>query len=312
MDKLLFKKINEYETIIIHRHLRADLDALGSQLGLCYTLRNRFPNKKIYAVGDASVKYSFIGNMDIIEDSEYKNALAIIVDVAVACMVSDERYKLAKEVFVIDHHKNDCDITKNHLCDTSKVAAAEYIVELLFKNNFIIPAEAATCFYGGIISDGGRFMYGNNLADTLLCASKLVNVGADYKFIYNNLYTETLEERLKKNYFSGKVEIIKNVAYLKNNQDVFDRFPCEFNDISRGMLSVMSGIKEIKIWLNFTYDVSKDKIIGEFRSRDISIVDIAKKYGGGGHELACGATIENWDVVNKVINDFVLLANKED
>jgi len=78
------------------------------------------------------------------------------------------------------------------------------------------------------------------------------------------------------------------------------------------MLSVMSGIEEIKIWLNFTYDISKNAIIGEFRSRSIPIVDVAKKYGGGGHELACGATLDNWDIVDFVINDFVELSKLED
>jgi phosphoesterase RecJ-like protein len=66
----------------------------------------------------------------------------------------------------------------------------------------------------------------------------------------------------------------------------------------------MSGVEEIKIWLNFTYDIFKNVIVGEFRSREIPIVDIAKKWGGGGHSLACGASISNWDDVELVIADF--------
>ena len=108
-----------------------------------------------------------------------------------------------------------------------------------------------------------------------------------------------------KNYFSNRFEMTPNgVAYLKNTHEVFEKFPREFNDISRGMLSVMSGVEEIKIWLNFTYDISRNVIVGEFRSRQIPIVDIAKKWGGGGHSLACGASIANWDDVELVIADF--------
>jgi hypothetical protein len=33
-------------------------------------------------------------------------------------------------------------------------------------------------------------------------------------------------------------------------------------------------------------------------------VDIAKKYGGGGHLLACGCTIYNKDDIDNIINDF--------
>lgn len=312
MEDKLFSKIKEYDTIIIHRHSRADLDALGSQIGLKKTLQYAYPNKKIYAVGDASRKYSFIGGMDLIEDSVYENALAIVVDVAVSNMVSDDRYKIAREVFVIDHHKNDCDFTENHLCDASRVAAAEYITYLLLKHGYTIPGDAATALYGGIITDSGRFLYGENLAESLLIASKLVSFGANPKYIYDNIYVESLESRQMKNYFSNRFEVIGGVAYLKNGPEVFQKFNVEFNDISRGMLSVMSGISEIEIWLNFTYDVAKDAVIGEFRSRSISIVDIAKKYGGGGHDLACGATLKDWNEVDLVINDFVELLKLED
>lgn len=305
MVDLLFNKIDEYQTIIIHRHNRPDGDALGSQLGLATTLKHKYPNKNIYVVGDESSRFKFLGNMNEISDETYNDALVIIVDVAVDYMISDDRYKLAKEVFVIDHHKNECNINAYHIVDTSRVAAAEFIASLLIDRGFEIPRYAATCFYCGIITDGGRFMYGSNLAQTLIVASKLVEAGANYNFIYTNIYVEKLEDKQMKNYFSNRFEMTENgVAYLKNTHEVFEKFPREFNDISRGMLSVMSGVEEIKIWLNFTYDISKDVIIGEFRSREISIVDIAKKWGGGGHSLACGASIANWDDVDLVIADF--------
>jgi phosphoesterase RecJ-like protein len=305
MIDLLFKKIEEYQTIIIHRHNRPDGDALGSQFGLAYTLKHKYPTKNIYVVGDSSNKYNFLGDMDEISDEVYNDALVIIVDVAVDYMISDNRYKLAKEVFVIDHHKNECNINAYHIVDTSRVAAAEFLASMLIERGFEIPQYAATCFYCGIITDGGRFMYGSNLAETLNVASKLVLAKADYNFIYTNIYVEKLEDKQMKNYFSNRFEMTPNgVAYLKNTHEVFEKFPREFNDISRGMLSVMSGVEEIKIWLNFTYDISKDVIVGEFRSREISIVDIAKKWGGGGHSLACGASISNWDDVELVIADF--------
>ena len=66
----------------------------------------------------------------------------------------------------------------------------------------------------------------------------------------------------------------------------------------------MSDIDEIKIWANFTYDKVEDKILCEFRSKNIAIVDIAKKYGGGGHLLACGCTIYNKDDIDNIIKDF--------
>ena len=300
----LLEKIKEYDTIIIHRHERPDLDALGSQIGLKLVLKENYPNKNIYAVGDEAKKYSFIGDMDIIEDNIYDNALAIIVDVAVENMVSDKRYKLAKEVFIIDHHNNNSDISTNWICDTTKIAAAELIAKILIDNNFKISSEAATALYGGIVTDSGRFLYGSRLDETFIIASKLVALGANPKYIYDNIYVEPLEKRKMSSYFSQKFIVEDGVAYLKNTSDVFDKFNVEFQDVSRGMISVMAGIEEISIWLNFTEDKINDKIVGEFRSRKLPIVDIAKKYGGGGHALACGAPFKTWAEVDEAISEF--------
>ena len=311
MIEKLFKKIEEYDTIILHRHSRPDLDALGSQRGLALTLKEAYPSKKIYMVGDMSTRYAFLGAMDEVKDDAYLNALVIITDVSVSTMVSDERYKNAKEVFIIDHHKNASDITTNVISDTSKIAVCELITKILLDRGFVIPPYAATSVFGGIVTDSGRFQYGETTGDTLRIAGMLLDLGADKQFIYKNIYTESLQDRLMKNWFGTQFKTTSaGVAYLKNDKDIFEKFPVDFFNISRGMVGVMAGIAEIPIWCNFTYDIENDVIIGEFRSRDISIVDIAKKYGGGGHDLACGATLHSWDEVDQVIEDFnTLLRN---
>lgn len=305
--KQLFEDIKNYNTIIIHRHTRPDLDALGSQLGLKKIIEANYPNKKVYAVGDPTVKYAFIGNMDTISDDLYKGALVIIVDVAVSYMISDERYKLANKVWVIDHHKNECDVTSYWLCDTTRVAAAEYITYLALEEGLTITKDAATCLFGGIITDSGRFLYGSKVSNTLRVAADLIDLGADSKFIYDNIYIETLAEREMKNYFSSRINMKDGVAWLINGPEVFEKFNCEFNDISRGMLSIMVGIDEIKIWCNFTYDKESDTVKCEFRSRGVEIVEIAKALGGGGHAMACGATIKSFDEVNPIIDSFISL-----
>lgn len=43
MNSQIIDTINQFETIIIHRHVRPDPDAYGSQLGLKYILQHNFP-----------------------------------------------------------------------------------------------------------------------------------------------------------------------------------------------------------------------------------------------------------------------------
>jgi phosphoesterase RecJ-like protein len=83
--------------------------------------------------------------------------------------------------------------------------------------------------------------------NTLRVAASIIDLGADSKYIYDNIYIETLAVREMKNYFASKIQMRDGVAWLVNKGDVFDKFHCEFNDVSRGMLSLMVGIEEIKI-----------------------------------------------------------------
>lgn len=43
--------IEEFNTIIIHRHVRPDPDALGSQAGLRELIKASYPEKNVYVVG---------------------------------------------------------------------------------------------------------------------------------------------------------------------------------------------------------------------------------------------------------------------
>ena len=302
--KYLLEKIKEYKNIVIFRHTRPDLDALGSQIGLKHIIKTNFENKNVYVVGDMN-NFNFLGNMDEIDDDLIKDSLAIVVDVADQRLVSDDRYKIAKERIVIDHHKNDCSVEVSHkIIDTTAAAATQIVAKFALSNNLTISCEAATALYSGMITDSGRFLY-SLTPDLFNMAALLIENGADYKFVYKNLYSESLYRRQMKAYFTLKVKVNKyGFGYLINKKDVYKKFDVDTFTISRGMVGVMSDTNEIKIWANFTYDRNSDNILCEFRSKEIPIVDIAKKYGGGGHLLACGCTIDNENIIKDIIRDF--------
>lgn len=301
----ILAKVMGHQTIIIHRHTKPDFDAIGSQVGLKEILVENFPNKHIFVVGDQN-RFDMDNDMQTIPDDLYHEALVFILDVAVKHMVSDERYKLAKDVIVIDHHKNACDIENASivLSDPSFSACAELIIDMALELNLKINPRAASFLYAGIVTDTGRFQWMHKPERVFLIASMLTGLGAKTTELYDFLYVETLESKQMKNYFSNRFVFEEGVAYLKNDQEVFEKFNVDVFTVSRGMVNLAAGIDTIKIWLNFTWDAEKNIILGEFRSRGIKIVDIAKKYGGGGHEQACGASLQTWAQVDEVIADF--------
>ncbi len=303
--KLIKKKIEQYNTIIIHRHTRPDLDALGSQLGLKEAILATYPHKNVYVVGDEN-NLSRVGVMDQIDDSKYHGALVFIVDVAITKLIADDRYHLASEIIIIDHHTNPTDIDGAiAYIDTSYEAAAAYIADILFDLKFKISERGADLLLSGIITDSGRFQYLKDGERLFRIAAKLMSLGANPVGLYEWLYTEDLEVRLMKYDFQSRIMIENGVAFLKNTLEDVSKYPdIDVFTMSRGMVNLMAGIDGVPIWANFTYDPSQEMIMGEFRSRGLKIVDVAKKYGGGGHDNACGALLESWELVDAVIKDF--------
>ncbi len=299
------KMIESYETIIIHRHQRPDMDAIGSQYGLSLLLKENYKDKNVYTVGDLN-DMSYLARMDDIKDELYEQALVIITDVSVTKMISDDRYKFAKDIIIIDHHQNDTDVENVSIFykDPTFASAAEMIVDLARTFEFTITKEAATYLYGGMVTDTGRFLYMTNPSQTFELASYITKYEPDIQPFYDYIYTEPLKKRKTKQLFQTFELTKHNVAYRKNDVSVIEQSGLDFQSISRGMVNQMAGIIEVPIWANFTEDQENNSIVGEFRSRGITIVDIAKKYGGGGHNNACGATLKNWNEVEDILIDF--------
>ena len=56
------KLIERYDTIVLHRHLKPDGDALGSQIGLKHLILDNYPGKQVYMVGDEAGRYAFMAD----------------------------------------------------------------------------------------------------------------------------------------------------------------------------------------------------------------------------------------------------------
>src|SRR3982751_3649641 len=128
-DKIL-QSIKEYETIIIHRHVRPDPDAYGSQGGLAEVLKASFPEKTIYTVGKEEKTLHFLRRIDHITDDAYNGSLVIVCDTANEARIDDSRYKLGDKLIKIDHHPNVDQYGDLFWVDTNASSTSEMIYEL--------------------------------------------------------------------------------------------------------------------------------------------------------------------------------------
>lgn len=306
-----FEEIRKYNTIIIHRHSNPDGDAMGSQIGLKGVLSLNFPDKKIYAVGDDPRRFSFMEGsvMDIIEDSVYNNALAIVLDTSAKALISDNRYTLAEKTIRIDHHIFVENIADIDIDDTSFESCAGLITYLVREWGLEVDCFSATALFTGIATDSGRFRYDSTTPRTFEIASFLLSKGVNPSNIYNQLYVDTFENIKKRAEFTLSTRFTdKNVAYIYTPIERVKELEMEPQAISRGMVGVMAEIKGVDIWVNFTeFDGG---VLCELRSKNHNINQIAVAHGGGGHLKASGATLKNKDEALRMLEELDELMEK--
>ena len=312
MEREVYHLIQEFDSIVIARHKNPDLDAYGSQFGLYYALKAKYPNKKIYAIGDDN-NQNYFQELDKISDDIKKESLVFVLDTVAKQMLNEEDYLLHKKLVLIDHHQNIPDIEYDYyIRDVEASSTSEMVASFLLGLKMEINKESARALYMGIIGDTGRFMYNSTTPHTLKIASILLEKGINIQDIHDQIYLENLEnKKIKAIFFNGVEFTKKNVAYKKNTQEFLDKYNLEANFVSRALISQMSGIEEVPVWANFTYDKKIDRILCEFRSRRYQVLDIAKQYGGGGHLYACGCSVKTWEEVDLIIKDLNKLVRKE-
>lgn len=294
--------IKEYETIIIHRHVRPDPDAYGSQGGLAEILKASYPEKNVYTVGDEEESLHFLRIMDTITDKTYENALVIVCDTANTERVSDQRYKNGNMVIKIDHHPNEDPYGDMIWVDTTASSVSEMIYEFFLigkKHGLKMNDEAARLLYAGIVGDTGRFLYPSTTEKTFAYASELIQYSFSRPELYDHLYETPLKVVKLQGYILKEFELLEyGAAAIHITKETLEKYHLSPAEAS-SLVSSLGNIAGIVAWVFLIEE--EDQIRVRFRSKGPVINNIAKQYGGGGHPLAAGASIYSWEEAEQVL-----------
>lgn len=304
MKAEILELIKSYERIIVHRHVRPDPDAIGSQGGLAEMIKASFPEKEVYVVGETYDSLLFLNEMDIIPDEYYRGALVIVCDTANQERISDQRYKLGERLVKIDHHPNHDQYGDLLWVDTTSSSTSELIYELFLfgkDKGLKLNEKAARLMFAGIVGDTGRFLFPSTNIRTFRYAADLLEYKFDPTSLYDQLYNTTAEVVHLQGYILQNFKHHPSgVAYLSITKEMLEKFNVTPSDASQ-LVSLLGNIENVLAWVFFVEE--KNEIRVRLRSRGPIINTIAQKYNGGGHPLASGATIYNWDETEAIIKD---------
>jgi bifunctional oligoribonuclease and PAP phosphatase NrnA len=298
--------LSSAKRVIITTHARADGDALGSAAGLARALRTQARQVDVYLHEPVLPRYEFLPDMDLMRVWNVSDAraamdaadLLVVVDTCSSVQIgeiADIWTRADKPKLAIDHHVTRDAIVDAIYVDESSAAAAAMIERLCCAADWAIDAQTATLLYAGLATDTGWFQFSNANAAAFESAGRLVAAGARPNELYERLYKNDPEARLRligevlqtfELHCDGRLAVIRIDRAMLNRCNATGKLSEEVINEPQRIGSVVAAVLLIEPYSD------EGPIRVSFRSkRDIDVAAIARQFGGGGHARAAGAKL---------------------
>lgn len=299
---IIDKLIKKYNKIIIFGHVNPDGDCVSSVRAVKHIILENYQNKEVYVTGTVPFNLKELcEKSDNLNDEDFKDALAIFVDLNEEKRVEDKRYKFCKEYAIIDHHIiSEANKDKEAYYKIVDAPSATFVIYNFLKDlNLKCSKEIAYYLYIGLITDTKRFL-NSSTPETFEVAKELTSYGIDTKNIYKEL-DKTTEALIKfKLFVYQNFKFSKSVCYLVAKKEDYLKLGLKQNDVSEQIL-LLANINNYHYWA-FFLENEDGTVRCEYRSDGTKNVQaIALKFNGGGHYSESGGTLASLNDVKKVI-----------
>lgn len=284
------------DKVAIIAHEDEDADSVGSCFAMKSALLQLGKQARCYFSAPIETHLAFMGDDYTVFDEDEK----IEADLCI-CLDCGDIKRLGKRVKIfesaentlsIDHHETNTLFADVNFVDAKAAATAEILYGAFSEMGIEINKDIAKNLYAAISADTGSFKYSNVTPKTMSIASKLIEKGIDHAGISRLLHDTDLIGAIRckaeimqniESYFGGKLTIVTASDALFEKYGITERDSGDIVNIARAV----SGC-EIAVSIRET----GEKIKISFRSNgEMSVSQIAQKFGGGGHAKAAGAKV---------------------
>ncbi|MCE5224068.1 bifunctional oligoribonuclease/PAP phosphatase NrnA [bacterium] len=279
---------------LVLTHVEPDFDAIGSVLGLCRSFQQ--------------AGYSISGHVETIpffmQSLPGIETLSTILpenlyDYEVIALDSASRERVyqqdwldhAKRIVNIDHHQDNPLFGDENLINTNVSSTSEYLYTLLSEAGCPMDESVIIPFYAGILYDTGGFRYSNTKPETLRIASHMMN---PYPYAISSL-SEQVFSRWNRDSFQALSHALQRIEYWMGERVCFSSIPyslcCSLPSLAyEGIVDILRLHYAVQMIL-FIREIEPGVIKGSLRSKPpLTVSQIAKPLGGGGHLRAAGFT----------------------
>ncbi len=297
--------IQRMERPVVISHVVPDADALGSAFAMARALTNerRSPTVAL-PEGSLSQRLSFLLDMagiSIATDEDFSAADGFIVcDTAKKprCNVGLERkdsdWSADRVIVNIDHHETNTNFGDVNWIVGEASSACELVYHFLCAADRPIDQATASLLYAGIQTDTLGFSLPTATASALHAGGDLVGLGADVALLGEKLgrsQSKSEFDLLRIIYANTSVLAGGEIAYSSASYQEIQDAGCSAADID-DQINVPRSVDGARLAMLFTEGRQGKTRINFRGSGNVTVIDLAAKFKGGGHSQAAGAIVD--------------------
>lgn len=297
----ILEQIERANRILILTHINPDGDAIGSMLGVWHALQglgkqalplasSPLPSYAAWLPGAEQIRVYQPGAL--LPEAD----LVIMVDTATLARVGrvyDEHALAlaALPVVIIDHHVTNDGAGSVNLIEPRAASTCELLYDLFRAMGLAIPPPLATCLLLGLTTDTQSFQTSATTAASLRIAAELLDRGADHGRVVREVYYAIpARSAALVGLALSAMRLDGPVAWTNVTQAMMRESGAEdeaVDEVTRAMQRI-GGVRALVVLKERADGTTK---ISLRAVPPLDVATLAKRWGGGGHAQAAGATL---------------------
>ena len=287
--------LKTHDEYLILTHRRPDGDTVGCAGALAQGLREHGKVAYVLYNPETTPRY-----LRFVEDYEapngYKPECIITIDTASYDLFPKNGSEYIGSISLcIDHHPSNALYAEYTCLDGSCASCGEIIFEILLSLNGSVSALSAERLYVALSTDTGCFAFANTTANTLRVASLLVEAGAPQRELNRLLFRTKTHSRIKieglifsglEFYYGGSAAISIITRRMMEETGATEDDIDDISSIPGSIEGVLTGITIREL------TSERDCKVSVRSGPTVNSHDICKRFGGGGHPMAAGFSLE--------------------
>ena len=296
---MLHFAVEKANRVLVIAHVDPDGDAIGSLTAVGLALQQL--RKRVTLVCDDAVPPRF-RDLPLAGDIRRAPNLDVPYDLVIAVDCADQsrmgwaydRLPEPKPTLAnIDHHITNDHYGAFNVVDPAASSTAEILCRFLTDIGATLTRDMAECLLTGIVTDTMGFRTSNVTAATLRAAADLVDQGADIAGIsLRALHRRPFATARMWGIGLDHMRLQDGLLWTTISRDEMRRAGVEGSPSSSGLVNFLADVEEAVVGLVLSEMPDETVRVTMRCVAPYNVAEVARRFGGGGHALAAGCSLD--------------------